>query len=130
MKLCGVISTEIDNNWDDVKGFISDAIKYSHDRYTIDSVYKCVSEKSMQLWKLTEDNKIVGAGTSYITNYPNKTVCTIAFYGGKMPYETISTMENWARESGCDEIEIVGRKGWLRQMKEYKLIHTTIGKEL
>jgi hypothetical protein len=38
-------------------------------------------------------------------------------------------LEQWAREEGCDAIELVGRKGWQRVYTDYEHCETLIVKE-
>lgn len=72
------------------------------------------------LW-LAEASQISAFAITEIENWDSKRVATIALCGGR-GLETwkhiLSEIEAWAREWQADEIQVRGRLGWQRVLKE------------
>ena len=80
-----------------------------------------------QLWTDAE-----AAVVTEIVIYPRRKVLRAWLAGGA--YEGIRRIENqvvpWAKEYGCQEIQIVGRLGWRRRLKDYRESAVTMTKEI
>lgn len=60
-------------------------------------------------------------------------VCTIVACGGmnmEKWLHLIDGIETFARHEGCKSTRIVGRKGWLRKLPDYRMTKVVIEKEL
>jgi len=44
--------------------------------------------------------------------------------------EVMTEVQRWAQELGCKRIRILGRKGWLRRLKGFRLAGYIIEKEI
>jgi hypothetical protein len=57
-----------------------------------------------------------------IVDYPQKAMCRIWLAGGDLDelMDAEISIAHWAKIHGCDGMEIVGRKGWSRQLKDYR----------
>ena len=44
--------------------------------------------------------------------------------------EAEKSIVEWARGHGCNAMEIIGRKGWERQLKDYNAASTVLIKEI
>jgi hypothetical protein len=67
-----------------------------------------------------------------IVDYPQRISCRIWLAGGDMD-ELMEAEKNicvWARELGCSSMEIIGRKGWERQLSDYTASAVVLVKEL
>lgn len=67
----------------------------------------------------------------YYDNY--SAMCIVACYADKSYYpKFLEIVEGAAKKSGCKRVTIHGRKGWIRQLKQfgYKEPHITITKEV
>ena len=67
-----------------------------------------------------------------IVDYPNKSVCRIWLAGGDLEelVEAEKKICDWARRHGCDGIEIIGRHGWKKVLKDYLPTSTVLVKDL
>ena len=130
--LQGVVYSDIPYIWDSVKHHIDRSLEYSNGRYDLPSVRKLLDSRAAQLWLDVEDG-IQSAGVTEIINYPLKKVCTVLFAGGQNlnNFRTnIRRIEEWAKAQGCDDVDVIGRKGWIKVLDGYKPIHTTLSKSL
>lgn len=107
--------------------WIEPALEYAHGCYTIDDVRNYVLSGDMQLWP-GERSAIV----TQISQFPQRTVCTVAFAGGDIDELKAAApgIEAWAKRSGCDLIYTIGRHGWARALATGRISHTVSVKEL
>ena len=113
--------------WEKAKPLIDKALKYQsgHD---IEDIKQAIEDNMAQLWC---GNKSVIV-TEIIT-YPKKKECRIWLASGDMQEltkEMLPDVESWAKGGGCQTVSVVGRKGWLRVLKDYFQPHIVIEKEL
>ena len=88
---------------------------------TFKSVEDDVRDGLALLWLMVGDG-IKGAGVTQIALTEKSKVCTIIACGGddmRSWLPVIKTIENYARDEGCDAVRILGRKGWARVLKNY-----------
>jgi len=84
------------------------------------------------LWVAVLDGAILAAAVTKVTSGDER-LCTIVACGG---YDwdrfghLIEGLEKYARAEGCTSIEICGRPGWMRRLKDYRLRKIVIRKEL
>ena len=106
---------------------IEAALAYSGDTHSLVDVVDAIKDGSAQFFPL-ENSAIV----TEVVDYPQKIVCRIWLAGGDME-ELIEAEKDiciWARERGCDSMEIIGRKGWERQLRDYKPTATVLVKDI
>ncbi len=65
--------------------------------------------------------------------YPAGSHCRIWLAGGN--YKELRELERdkvipWARQQGCRRMELVGRKGWARRLRDYEEVATVLAKEI
>ena len=113
----------IDKVWDKVKDFIaltSDETLNENDiyQYLIDGEYRLFIILEL------ESKQIITAYATCIAFYPRHKACRIISLGGsklsEWYNETITYVENYAKEEKCDYMEVFGRRGWVKIMKGYK----------
>ena len=113
--------------WKKAKPLLERALKHQN-THTIDNVKQAIIENKAQLW-CGEKSVIV----TEILQHPAKAECRIWLAAGNKE-ELVSVMlkdvESWAKGGGCRNISIVGRKGWMRVLKDYYQPHTVLEKEL
>lgn len=68
------------------------------------------------LWIGWDGQRIVSAGVTELSGG----VCVLVAYGGERHDHLLTTIENYARAEGCERMRILGRKGWLRVLKDYR----------
>ena len=117
----------VDSVWGLVGQFLQPAVD-QQDGYLMEDVKIMLLRGAWQLWvAVDDDNEVHASGVTRIDNYPRKRVLTITFLGGKEMKNwkhLLSDIEATAVQNGCNELEIQGRKGWAREMKDFK--HTDV----
>lgn len=132
MNLSGVSAERLPEVWEDVKPLIVAACSRSFPKMTEADVLKAVSERDMQLWVIYED-VIYAVLVTEILNYPLRRVCRILMATGTDRtrwQHFISDIERWAKEQGCDSMELEARPGWKRVFTDYKFTHVHLEKNL
>ena len=113
--------------WAAAKPLLEEALEHQ-DTHSIIDVYRALEEGDAQLW-CADKSCIV----TEILEHPHKRVARIWLAAGNR-FELVSRMlpdiENWARDLGCDSVEVVGRKGWKRVLPDYTQPHTILEKSL
>jgi hypothetical protein len=75
-------------------------------------------EQRMMIWTVERGGEIVAVLVSKVTQYPRRRILEMLFAGGSRMREwlpiAIPLFDQCARETGCDSIASVGRKGWAR----------------
>ncbi len=107
--------------------YIQAALVYAGHSHTLQDVWQAITNKQAAFFPLEKSAIVVE-----IVDYPQRATCRIWLAGGDME-ELIGAEKNvcdWARELGCDSMEIIGRKGWERQLKDYKPTATILVKDL
>jgi|TARA_R110000796_G_scaffold101324_1_gene210036 hypothetical protein len=108
----------------DVEEFLAPAIELSHGRDDMTSIWKYLILGQSQLWMAfdDEDNKPKGALVTRIEDYPLKKMINYLYIGGddlkEWHKDMLAIVEKFAREQGCEGMELVGRKGWDRFLKD------------
>lgn len=114
---------DIDHVWDKVKDLIA---KTSDEVLNEDDIYQYLIDGTYRLFIIIEkkDNEFVTAYTTCFAYYPHHKACRIVTLGGSKLDEyyqySITQVEEWAKEEECDFMEVFGRRGWAKIMKDYK----------
>lgn len=122
VELVGCPAGFVDRVWHLVAPMIMRALKRDGNRTPIHQVYEQIKLEDKQLWLAVRDTEILAAGVTTILDYRNKRVLLFEYAGGKDIKRWAHlrfTLEEFAREKGCQEIEILGRKGFTRLFKDY-----------
>jgi hypothetical protein len=106
---------------------IEAALAYSGDTHSLLHVVDAIKDGSAQFFPL--ENSVI---VTEIVDYPKRAVCRIWLAGGDMDelVEAEKSIVEWAKGHGCDGMEIIGRKGWERQLKDYTAASTVLIKEI
>ena len=106
---------------------IEAALAYSGDTHSLLHVVDAIKDGSAQFFPL--ENSVI---VTEIVDYPKRAVCRIWLAGGDMDelVEAEKSIVEWAKSHGCDGMEIIGRKGWERQLKDYTAASTVLIKEI
>lgn len=105
------------HEWSRCERWISDALEYADGSHTMDDVVQAVRSNKAQFFPL-EKSAII----TEIVDYPKRAVCRIWLAGGDLDelMEAEKSIAYWAKTQGCNGMEIVGRKGWSRKLKDYR----------
>ena len=106
---------------------IEAALAYSGDTHSLVDVVDAIKDGSAQFFPL--ENSVI---VTEVVDYPKKAVCRIWLAGGEMDelIEAEKSIVEWAKSHGCSGMEIIGRKGWERQLKDYNAASTVLIKEI
>jgi len=117
--------------WPDVNGFILKALKYSDGKYNLSDIKEGIESGRMQLF-IAVDNFPIAAAVTEITDFPQKRVLSITLVGGERMEEWLHLMnqlEAWAKDAGCEQIELFGRPGW-EKVLGWDKTYTALKKDL
>jgi len=113
--------------WTKAAPLIEKALKHQNS-HSLDDIKDAILEDYAQLW-----NGINSVIVTEIINYPHKKECRIWLAAGdkhELTKEMLPEVEKWAKIQNCTTVSVVGRKGWMRVLKDYKQPHIIIEKEL
>ncbi len=118
--------------WPRVSHWIKAALERG-DMGTFGSVESDVLAARALLWVVWNDPDLEGAAVTQVGKTESSKVCTIVACGGggmRTWVHLIGTLEDYARDQGCDCVRIVGRKGWQRVLQDYATAKVILEKRL
>lgn len=109
--------------WPHIAHFVKRAVD-RQDYHTLGEIYQGLTEHRYQLWTVDDPEPVCALITA--TQYDDDAFyCLLLALGGdgfnRWGYSGIRGVERWAKEKGCTEMRIYGRKGWARKLG-YKLV--------
>jgi hypothetical protein len=108
----------------DVERFLAPAIELTHGRDDMTSIWRSLMLQQAQLWMAFDDetDKPKGALVTRVEMYPLKKMMNYLYIGGndlkEWHKDMLAAVEKFARAEGCRGMELVGRRGWDRFLKE------------
>jgi hypothetical protein len=124
----------LDKVWFHVEPLLQKPLEIDGNAYTPKDILDGLLNKKMQLWIAWKDEKIQAAIVTEIVDYPQLRACRWFLAGGTdikdwiVPIQEL--VESWAQQNNVQRMEIVGRKGWGRWLKQYTNTHTVLMKEI
>ncbi len=108
----------------DAEQMLAPAVALSNGRENMESVWTRLLSEDYQLWMFfDEKNSPEGALVTRVEQYPLKKMLNLLFIGGAnlegWHEELLSTLEDYAKKTGCAGMETVGRMGWKRFLKDF-----------
>ena len=131
----GIRGENIDAWWHLVQEYLITALEYGLGEYSIGNIKKSCKSKDMQLW-VKFDTEVRGAFITKIAKYPQKNLLCVILLGGKEFHkwrdEADALLNAFGKEHNCEYVELFGRKGWGRALKDinYKEITRLFAKEI
>lgn len=123
MRLRGIQQHEVKKWWLRVASLLKPAVD-KNDGYAMEDVLNQLLLRNCQLWVAYEEEQdIQVALVTQILIYPQHRACLLLFLGGKDRknwLELLPYIEVWARQNGCTQMEIYGRKGWQKDLPSYQ----------
>ncbi len=97
------------------------------------SLERVIRSGDALVWVAYKGDQIQAVAVTEVVNVNGERVCGIAACGGKdrkswLPY--IAQLEQYARDMKCKRMQIIGRKGWIRVLPDYRPTRVVLGKEL
>jgi len=118
--------TSFSANANRCRKWINDALRYAHNSHTYEQVIDIVKRGDAQLWAL-KDSAIV----TEIVSYPQRRTLRFWLAGGNLKtlLEVEPKIRKWSILYRCEAVEIIGRKGWEKVMKDYEPTAIVLVKE-
>jgi hypothetical protein len=85
------------------------------------------------LWLAWDGAQIKSAASTSLTAANGRLSCTVVACGGDDMSQwlgLLSEIEKYAKAEGCDCTRIIGRKGWLRALKDYRMTNVVLERAL
>ena len=114
---------------------ILSAMHYSNGERSFSDLIHEIARGEKQIWVHSTDDEFNATVVTQVSQFPSKKTCEILYLGGDKAVEfvtDISAIEDWAREQGCDDIQAIGRRGWVKALAPlgYSERYTITGKAL
>lgn len=120
--LIGVQRDQIDEYFAKCKHFLKKAAKI-HGEYDLDTILRELKARRSQLWCLCQNKEVIACAMTNVQIRPCKKVLFIHLCAGKnsLKYSDyfMSSLEKWAKELNCTQIQTIGRKGLKRVFPEF-----------
>lgn len=117
--------------WPQARGFIKSAIERTglSEFSAIEHDVLCGDQL---LWLIISDH-IEAAGTTHLIKTNGVKVLVISALGGVRRdrwLPLLASIERYASAEGCKSVRIYGRKGWLRVLKNYRVEHVILERQI
>lgn len=130
--LSHIISVQaIDNRWSDISKYLERLVDA---KCSLEDMYNKVVEGEWHLWVATDQDEIYAVAITAFIYYPRSTNLRMIFVSGdgeNWPV-ALKVFEHFALVNDCHEVEILGRKGWERVLRDrgYELKSVTLRKRI
>ena len=107
---------------------IQNALEYADNSHTPEDVWSAIEKKRAQLWPLP--NSVI---VTEIISYPAGRTVRLWLAAGNMDelLEAEPFIAKWGKQNyGCKKVEIIGRKGWIKKLKDYQHKAVLLSKEI
>lgn len=135
MDIIQIPQKNIDEVWSLVVQAINEALIYSGDHHHSDHYKELLKQGKLQLWILWDDNKNTiqekynGLVITQLIIRSKKKVCHMPMVTGKNRQKwqhLIEKIENFAKDQGCDCMELIARPGWQKILDKHKYFRTHV----
>ena len=129
----GIKGESVEVWWPLVEEYLNAALEHSLGEYSITDIKSACKSKDMQLWAEI-GKEVEGALVTKINNYPQKKVLVMMLAGGKVfadnnfkiIEESEELLTRFAKEKGCEYIQLFGRRGWVKKMNKLNYNHSRV----
>lgn len=119
-----VASSVASSVWDLVLPFIERAREACPDyiacRELAPDILRKIEGRKYQLWLIHADGQIVAVSVTSVEKMSQGSVCVVQYQSGVDLDGWLDVFKDsitgWARENGCTQMQLVGRKGWERKL--------------
>lgn len=96
------------------------------------SVLRAILTGRAQLWAVIDDGPQLVAVTELLALKGGKQAFCWQMAGDfdRFGAVMVEAFEAWARGEGCNSVEVNGRMGWIRKLRDYRAVACTLRKEL
>ena len=120
--------------WREVSPFLKDALAFNPGDFSLRHIIDKLLLRDMQLWVYRPKGEVIAAAVTEITEYSLRRVLNLVLFGGAL--KRCRSLEPdliaWARARGCNRLELKGRRGWVRKLKDtgWQEVATVVRKEI
>lgn len=123
-------SAHVEAVWPLAEPHLKRALRFGDGEFTLAETRGLIREGRFQLWLAWDALRqcAIGAGVTEVFDYPQKRVCFLVLWASEAPrmhwLSGLETVEAWARDRGCKDMRLLGRKGWGRVLSGYRPQYT------
>ncbi len=127
---------QIETAWPHIRNHLEFMAASARDKLLAEDIAALGASGRMNLWVILDDNgALMATLAAEKVTYPRKKIARISGLVGrdrKTWLHHLAEFEAWAREQGCDGVQIIARKGWAREdaLKGYDLTHYLLERDL
>lgn len=128
-----VSRNDIAKAWGGVCDLLEPACERSDGDWKIDDVYHELMNDGLQLFVWQPKNKVIAACVTKIYSNRNHKICAMPLIGGIAMNDWLQVEDQlvkFAKEQGCDQLEGYCRDGWLRVLKNWRKVWTTMRRNI
>ncbi len=120
--------------WDQVAAFMPMVVERSRGRHTLQSLLTDALSGATQLWCVWDGQSIKAVvGTSLGETPSGMKLATVDYLSGLQLarwVHLLDEIEEWARNNGCELIEMSARKGFAKHLPDYQVVSFNFEKAL
>lgn len=120
---CGIVPDResIANIWNEIRPLIHKAMAATEGEQTEAEIFSELLSNQMQLWLGMAGDDVVAVWTTKLRRYHAMHVCYGNYAASEPGYleamvKWFEQVCDWAEELGCDQVQILGRKGWQKKL--------------
>ena len=117
-------ASQIDALWGDF-AVILHRFERTCENLTAEQIVSAVRQGKQQLWGVQDDMRVHGILITEVQQTAKGLVCVLVGACGSAPESEkralLAMVEDWARSLGCVALKILGRKGWARWDRRFKV---------
>lgn len=118
----------VDHFWKLAEPYIKRALDNTCGEFLPIDIKNFANNQIIQLWMISEGEKVIGACTTEIVNYPQRRHCRVLTVGGSRAKEWMEELDiilcNWAKQQGCVGMETYVKKSLVPVLANYAYEHT------
>lgn len=108
---------------DYARPYIKRALDKSGEGFCADDILVYAIQGKIQLWLIAEGNRVVGAATTELVNFPNDRYCRVCTIAGSKFEEWVEyfllELEPWAKEQQATNLQAYVRRGFVPKLLQY-----------
>ncbi len=113
----GIPAQLVEHFWKLSEPYVKRALDHTTGELTPADIKSLCKDRLVQLWLISEGERVIGCFTTEIVNYPQKRHARIITIGGSRMKDWALQMDiivcGWAKENGCAAVEAFVRKGFV-----------------
>lgn len=132
----GIPANLVDHFWPFAEPFIKRALDHANGEFQPSDLKSYCKDRVVQLWLVSENDRIIAAATTEIVNYPRRRHCRVITLAGSKAPEWTGLLDiilaEWAKQQGCHAMEAYVRKGYVPVLAKhgYKHKYSAVVKEI